>query len=393
MMSTSEGGESSATVVSGSSNSTAEFKPASEIVPTRDRDYYYNDGDCILRVQDTLFKLHRFMLTRHSLYFRQKLVELDKKTDESTGENDQQDNPITTPAQGTSDEHPIRISAKADAFRTLCWALYAMPDDIRAQDERARVDFDKLMLLCRISKTYRFSSLWNWSSSVLRSHWERPKLLQELSLYHLKELHLFSSQYLIGSVREIEKEWLSRVPAFLTSSQDLSSALRWADKIGGKLKAHTYHKVLDGMGKLTIGGGEGKQGIDDMFDISRDGTRDDVMADLPREQAQRSYKGLWGLLSLGQQLRTVPHLEQGPECSKRPHSTTCLAQWRYLWKENPKVREPRTIDPAAIIAEALERYEDDERETLEHANCYELMGDELRAIEEKFKSKLPQYFE
>ncbi|KAJ7761830.1 hypothetical protein B0H16DRAFT_1530686 [Mycena metata] len=82
------------------------------VLPTPDRDAeFYNDsGDCVILVENTLFKVHRFILIRHSPVFST-LFALPHGA---------------SAAEGLSDDLPISLSDdKAQDFRSLFKYLYA----------------------------------------------------------------------------------------------------------------------------------------------------------------------------------------------------------------------------------------------------------------------------
>lgn len=100
----------------------------------RDPEYYREDGDCIILVQNVLFKvfstasmsplelsakyetqLHRFLLTRDSPVFHDMFsLPHSSSLDELAG------------VQGMSDENPIVFHDDLKKVRALCWGLYAL---------------------------------------------------------------------------------------------------------------------------------------------------------------------------------------------------------------------------------------------------------------------------
>ncbi|KAJ6604174.1 hypothetical protein DFH09DRAFT_1121866 [Mycena vulgaris] len=72
----------------------------------RDPDFYVEDGDCVLRVENTLFKVSGSLFSRNSMVFRN-LFLLDGEL----------------LLAGTSDQFPIRVRGTAENSRVLCWLL------------------------------------------------------------------------------------------------------------------------------------------------------------------------------------------------------------------------------------------------------------------------------
>jgi hypothetical protein len=102
--------------------------------PTRDADYYFDDGDLIILAENTLFRVtihfsplhsdsdfcpfsqvHKFLLSRDSSMFKDMFI---IPGGSSTAER----------TDGSSDETPLRVSDTFEAFRALLWVLYALSD-------------------------------------------------------------------------------------------------------------------------------------------------------------------------------------------------------------------------------------------------------------------------
>ena len=109
-------------------------------IPTRDSMYYYADGNTVLLVENTLFKVtsssrcinstvpkmisqvHRSALTKEKSTF-ESMFSLDSDLRSSTSSN----SGVTVGPEGESDDNPIRLQGDtADEFRSLLWALYAL---------------------------------------------------------------------------------------------------------------------------------------------------------------------------------------------------------------------------------------------------------------------------
>ncbi|CCL99253.1 uncharacterized protein FIBRA_01268 [Fibroporia radiculosa] len=81
----------------------------------RDEAYYIDGADCVIRVENTLFRVHRFLLARDSSAF-QDMFSL------PLGEGSQ-----SALQEGFSDSNPIRLFGDtAQEFRTLLSLLYAL---------------------------------------------------------------------------------------------------------------------------------------------------------------------------------------------------------------------------------------------------------------------------
>ncbi|KAF8625906.1 hypothetical protein AX17_006632 [Amanita inopinata Kibby_2008] len=119
--------------------------------PIRDPDYYKDEnqgGFCIFRVENTLFRVHRFFLTREPSAFEDMLSFPQKRFSNN----------------GTCDENPIVLSDKVEQFRDLLWALYALPHELhRVSDPHVIPPLEKLLNIAEMSNKYCFASFESWS--------------------------------------------------------------------------------------------------------------------------------------------------------------------------------------------------------------------------------------
>ncbi|KAF8628625.1 hypothetical protein AX15_003760 [Amanita polypyramis BW_CC] len=77
----------------------------------RDDSFYFDDGSCTIRVEDTLFKVHRSILSKDSSSF-------DTMFSLPQGGK---------PSEGISDESPVVLSGDTVLeFKHFLWALYAL---------------------------------------------------------------------------------------------------------------------------------------------------------------------------------------------------------------------------------------------------------------------------
>jgi len=88
--------------------STANTDATSPVI-VRDPLYYYENGDCVIRVGSTLFKVHTFLLTRDSSAFVEMFSLLQG---------------VNTLREGSSDGNPVVLVDDVEEFRALCWILY-----------------------------------------------------------------------------------------------------------------------------------------------------------------------------------------------------------------------------------------------------------------------------
>ncbi|KAH9936137.1 uncharacterized protein B0H18DRAFT_972424 [Fomitopsis serialis] len=96
-------------------------KNETRVVPMHDEKYYDESADCVIRVEDSLFRVHRFLLARDSSVF-QDMFSL------PTGEANED-----AAQEGFSDDEPIHLFGEtAEAFRIFLSVLYALPEELHA---------------------------------------------------------------------------------------------------------------------------------------------------------------------------------------------------------------------------------------------------------------------
>ena len=112
--------------------------------PSRDPSYYIHDGNTVLLVENTLFKVrvcsqckvlkadactaclatlqvHRSVLTKDKSAF-ETMFQLSGEADSARSESS-----VTIAQEGESDDNPIKLQGDtADEFRALLWSLYAL---------------------------------------------------------------------------------------------------------------------------------------------------------------------------------------------------------------------------------------------------------------------------
>jgi len=143
--------------------------------PSRDPTYYISDGNSVLLVENTLFKVHRSILTKDKSAF-ETMFQLSSEADSSRS-----DSSMTTIPEGETDENPIRLPGDtADEFRALLWALYALPHELMLATT-SDANSAQLLNLARITHKYQFRSIETWALSVLRAYYSRPGALDNIT--------------------------------------------------------------------------------------------------------------------------------------------------------------------------------------------------------------------
>lgn len=119
----------------------------------KDRDYYFEDGNCVIGVQNYLFNLHRTILRKHSLFFRRMFL-----------------NPRNTEAQeiaGEKDDCPIICDDPVEAFRAWCWALYAGFQELEGPKRRESLNEERLGYIGWLAHKYECDTIEKWAEKTL----------------------------------------------------------------------------------------------------------------------------------------------------------------------------------------------------------------------------------
>ncbi|KAF9445386.1 hypothetical protein P691DRAFT_637196, partial [Macrolepiota fuliginosa MF-IS2] len=120
---------------------------------TKDADYYFDDGNCVLRIDNCLFNLHRTILRRSSTFFRNMLSS---------------SQPREGGANGDSDDHPIVCQDSLEAFRAWCWALYAGIEDLGDDNSTdTGPDEEKCAHIGLLAHKYGCAAIGGWAQEAL----------------------------------------------------------------------------------------------------------------------------------------------------------------------------------------------------------------------------------
>ncbi|KAH9480809.1 hypothetical protein JR316_0007409 [Psilocybe cubensis] len=123
----------------------------------RDERYYFEDGSCVLLVQDTLFNVHRSILSNDSSSF---------STMFSLPQGGQD-------VEGRSDANPIvLIGDTPEEFRHFIWALYALPHELKIVTS-PHANLLQLIDIARVSNKYSFKSLETWALDAIQEYVNR----------------------------------------------------------------------------------------------------------------------------------------------------------------------------------------------------------------------------
>ncbi|KAF7358564.1 BTB domain-containing protein [Mycena sanguinolenta] len=137
-------------------------------------DYYYPSGDSIIRVENTLFKIHKFPLVHNSAVFAS-MFEL------PSGDG----NP-----EGLSDELPIVLEGEtAEDFRAVVKYIYAPPIQVQIQSIPAAA-LPEMISVARFSHKYAMDHWRSWALKVIGLHVTNLDLLPKEYLQPLYSLFI-----------------------------------------------------------------------------------------------------------------------------------------------------------------------------------------------------------
>lgn len=220
-----------------------------------------------------------------------------------------QEGPVPAP-EGDSDENPIRLQGDTTSeFKSLLWALYAMPHEI-AISMTPDANCVRLTELARIAHKYQYRSLESFSLAALHNYYSRPNELDSLPAMDESGLNLVALTELASLCErsDLLDLTVTRWRRHLGEGKDVALAISVAERLQLRaLLGLAYHSML-------------LQG--------REAWESDVL--LTRE---RRIRLLSGHHALGRLWHDLP--SQAPQMA---HSSRCTAQarcgkaWSSLWR-------------------------------------------------------------
>ncbi|KAL4251797.1 hypothetical protein ABKN59_004653 [Abortiporus biennis] len=284
--------------------------------PTRDPVYYIHDGNSVLLVENTLFKVHRSTLTKDQSAF-ETMFQISSEADTSKS-----DSSMTAAPEGGDDANPIRLQGDtADEFRALLWALYALPHELTiAMTPEANPT--QLLNLTRITHKYHFRGIMKWALDALNTYYSYPGALDALPTVNppvLPHPHPHHSDSLSPSLSQ-----LTELAALCERSDLLNTIVqRWKRQVGeGKDLA------------LAINIGE-RFNLRSLLGIAyhammlKGKPHWDSEQALTREQKIRLLSGYYNLAKLWETLSSQPPtLQHSARCTSQQR---CTKAWGALW--------------------------------------------------------------
>ncbi|KAF5360889.1 hypothetical protein D9756_005038 [Leucocoprinus leucothites] len=201
----------------------------------KDDTYYFVDGNHEFRVGNCLFRLHRSILRMHSIFF-QNMFDLPQGSDETS--------------RNLEDDEPMVCDDSPDAFRALCWALYADPLDTGNEREISATNVKKISHIGLLAHKYEFPKIERWIINIC-GELPSPEVLVAFPLDDLKYFAQVISDCGWTEVKKqfnariIKAVWQEKDAAAIASASTLRSAIYVADHISDELlRAHVYYYYL-----------------------------------------------------------------------------------------------------------------------------------------------------
>ncbi|KAJ6482132.1 hypothetical protein C8R47DRAFT_584971 [Mycena vitilis] len=291
----------------------------------RDSEYYKEGADCRIRVEDTLFCIHRFLLERDSPTF-QAMFQLPQGGEQ---------------AQGSTDEDPIVLTGDTvEQFRSLCWALYALPDETAKENETGK-SMEKLVDVATISHKYQLAAFQAWSMASIRRQCEKThQFIDALGRsqgnfsFHMlcpsKLLPTYLRLFLLygddALMCRVTTAWIRRLN-FSTCRNELRPPL---SAFADAFVFAEQNELRQFLGRLY-------------YSRLRVAHHNFISSGLPLAESpfaelepgsrhvERLFRGCWSLSAYWQQLITsIPEL---PNDRCQQHPRQCRVQWNRMWAE------------------------------------------------------------
>ncbi|KAJ3747547.1 hypothetical protein DFH05DRAFT_1392557 [Lentinula detonsa] len=357
----------------------------------RDSSYYFEDGSCILLIQDTLFNVHRSLLSRDNSSFST-LFTLPQ------GSHD---------VEGQSDDNPIILRGdKPSEFRHFLWALYALPPELQIVNS-SNADLTQLIDIARISNKYSFKSLETWALDALQEHVNRRPAHHSSSPFFFSgsdtldssptQTHLALIENTEQLTRLIELAQLCGHDRLLNSMvallrQLMNRSLHYAylsmaladDLNLRSLRGAAYLEVMQ-KGSFTSPRrqrGTEENGVDRPVEIT------------PAQQV-RLLSGYWHLTRTWERFRTnPPTFSHGPTCNASWHQPGCNQAWVEFWKDKTKGEAVMSLGLADVIGRLRQVQKEYDRSgpTYMTPDCKLAARRSLTECIKKIEDQLPDYF-
>ncbi|KXN82336.1 hypothetical protein AN958_02666 [Leucoagaricus sp. SymC.cos] len=360
---------------------------------TRDEDYYFHDGSCVISVQGRLFKIHRSLLERHSSVF-QGMFSLPQPGSSA---------PLS-PTWGTNDENPVKCYDSIEEFRALCWALYAKPTEIAAQHNRATANVPRMIHVIAIAHKYAMENLEEWAFDAL------TKIAEAANINFFVTCKTWGNAVKLFGYAErcqqtklsmqMQSAWLS---AILNKGKEIVTIFKSGFKAAEESHLRKFHgqlyyaylKVVTSNLKISPTNSVSPRSITNIVSFVTAGPQ---ISELEEKYRVGLYHGFCSLTYLRRQLDTAPPLADNNQCTV--HSTVCKSGWTSWWdkflSDVQKGGSERIEDPGHLIRELETRVSSKPIYCINgypnEIPCHALIKDQVVGLRKKFEDALADHF-
>ncbi|KAF9220922.1 hypothetical protein BS17DRAFT_786220 [Gyrodon lividus] len=364
-------------------------------IPQRDAKYYMADGSCVLCVGNTLFNVHRSILSADSSSFGT-LFTLPQGN---------------IPVEGTSDDNPIVLQGDTtEEFRNFLWSLYALPHEIMMVRGPC-VDLNRLIDIAKVASKYSFKSTETWALDAIQEYVERKPspLLSSIPIGFPFSPNSPSSA-LLESKRQISRlirlaqmcvhtKLLETMIALLRQLMSVSLhfsylAMSLADELDIRdLRGLAYLEVLQRSVFISGHDDNGDALVEGDVHESADGLHRLVVS--PAQQL-RLLSGYHRLSRAWEKLRVLPvQFEHAPSCGATWHQHGCTQSWTEFWKEKTRTDGVLSLGAANVIGRLqviLKEFDKWGSAAYMHHDCKSVARRAIQDTIKRTNEALPDYF-
>ncbi|KAF9445384.1 hypothetical protein P691DRAFT_795586 [Macrolepiota fuliginosa MF-IS2] len=382
----------------------------------RDDTYYFDDGSCVLLVENVLFNVHRSVLSRDSSSFRT-MFSLP---------------PGERPVEGTSDDNPIVLAGDdAAEFRHFLWSLYALPSELSVITSPS-ADLDQLVAIARVSNKYAFKSIETWALDAIQEYVNRkpspilppttpytfsvslvptpsscnPKIESIEQLTRLIRLaQLCNHERLLNTMVHLLRDLM------IGSVQYAYLAMTLADELGLRtLRGVAYLEVMQKAAIVRsprvdifhkgplIRSSSAPDTTDPASVLNNESSEldDKGHMSLTPQQQLRLLAGYYRLTETWEELRrTPPHFDHAVSCGATWHQHGCTQSWLEFWKEKTRGDTLLSLGLADVIGRLRQISKDYDRwgsATYMHHDCRQAARRSINDAIKRVEDALPDYF-
>lgn len=372
----------------------------------RDHSYYFEDGSCIFLVGDTLFNVHRSIISKDASSFSNMFaLPLGSKE-----------------AEGGSDDNPICLSGDTESeFRNFLWALYALPLELSVAIS-PEADISQLVDVAKVANKYSFKSTETWALNALLDHINRkpapvvipsqngstanfyvashstaaiPALQCPVQLAKLIRLaQTCNHQKLLDNLVDHLRRFMSQ------SVQYAYLAMLLSDELDIRpLRGLAYFEVMQKASTLRRSKPDGTQDHENLSDSAalKEGEVDDRgrLVVTPAQQL-RLLSGYYRLTSSWEQLRSSPPtFEHALSCGATWHQHGCMQSWLEFWKERSRTDAVLGLGLADVVGRLKQVQKEFEKwgsAPYMHHDCRNLARRSIQEAIKRVEDSLPDFF-